>query len=1315
MPVTISDPYYGSDDPNEDVVEVDIQAEDLRRYVRDQLQANVDTLISINEITRDQLARRFKQKGRTTIDDDCGYLDTSEITIEALYELYKRDPLARRICNIWAEESWRKFPKLTDTPEEDKESAFRKAFEQMCRDMSDESWADKETATNEFWSVAFSADALSTIGNYSAIVIGLDDKKPLSEPVDGFEDDDEDSRDYIVGPRRFVSNEEKDEKGKIKLRKVNYLQAYSQRHCRVCAWEQRKDHKRFGKPTAYEIRNDDDIGAEEIPRGANTSYKVHWSRVVHICPDGLESKVVSDSQLLVVFNRLWDAVKVYAGSAEGFWQGAIPGLSLEPSGTEPVALSDAEVTAARTALNDYITGVKRFLLSNSLSAKTIAPSVVAPDSHINVLIEIVCIVLGIPVRIFKGSERGELASSQDESAHDGRCESRREKVITPRVIAPLVNRLIALRALPEPDSGGWTADWPSLREKTPMERAELVAKVVELLQKYIAGGVTEIISPEDLLGRKEFLGLPADVVKEVLEKAAEIAAEAEKEEEKKAMEAQKQAMKAQSGLPAPVPGAAPPPGLPAPGKPPAAKGLPAPPAKTPPATGPNSGKPTAKPPSTPPKASEATKGVTKPPTGKKLLGANVGGLRFVVPDTSSIDAVRFQVNAGSNCGTGSGGFKKGNTCSRGGGGGFQPLEDSSKIAVGDTVKYAYGPAGSPLITGTKVTKLEIDSDGDVFINFADPNKTTGIGGKFVFDHEIKNGGWSIQKASSSDSKPKSKLKDGDDWANSLTESGTLGGSTGAKLVTDADGNKFVKKYGANEGHIKNEFLADEMYRSAGVAVPNSKMYKDADGKPYKLSEFVEGETLGSMSAGSKKDAAIKKIQEDFAIDATLGNWDVVGSGQDNILVDKDGTPWRIDNGGALAYRAQGEPKGSKWNHKNEEVNTMRNAVGNSGAKSVFGSMTDAQVKASFDKHEQVLGLKGPAKIAGKVAEKAVIADRAKNGYELVKGASSKSTTATTSTGSVKDFHNGVHKELGFKKVDQQKFEFLNPNGVQNGEIYLPLSGTSLKDPANKANIDKISAIVPAGTKIKVAYVSGAQVKKGTAVHPVAAGKKTKVSGVASGSKYSGSGFTTSTSKTTFAPTPGTASKAPKVAAGKLKYDVQTIPHEALVASEKLPSKQKQAIKQWTNGGYTAFRDEFTTNGIATTERAKHLDAGLRALPSQAITTYRGIHDSKWTQEQIKLIDFVGEGGTYVNGPPTSTSRHPAKVFADGGGSGNVMFVFKNKTAKSVEGISSHSSELELMTLPATAYKINKIHKDVTVEHSTYSSSKWTRVVELEEI
>ncbi len=143
---------------------------------------------------------------------------------------------------------------------------------------------------------------------------------------------------------------------------------------------------------------------------------------------------------------------------------------------------------------------------------------------------------------------------------------------------------------------------------------------------------------------------------------------------------------------------------------------------------------------------------------------------------------------------------------------------------------------------------------------------------------------------------------------------SLGGTTGAQLVAGPDGRQYVMKRGGGrtpDKHILEEAYADSIYRAMGVNVPEFKIYETPEG-PVKLAEFqgntrTLGEALSSATPGEQ--AKIRaQLQKDFAVDALLGNWDAVGTGLDNVLVDDAGKVWRIDNGGSLRYRAQGSKK-----------------------------------------------------------------------------------------------------------------------------------------------------------------------------------------------------------------------------------------------------------------------------------------------------------------------------------------------------------------------------------------------------------------------
>jgi hypothetical protein len=200
-------------------------------------------------------------------------------------------------------------------------------------------------------------------------------------------------------------------------------------------------------------------------------------------------------------------------------------------------------------------------------------------------------------------------------------------------------------------------------------------------------------------------------------------------------------------------------------------------------------------------------------------------------------------------------------------------------------------------------------------------------------------------------KPKPKLtKDGfPENTKDLIDRGYLGGSTGARLVEDPNtGKKYVLKKGNSPEHVKEEFAADEAYRALGINVPKGKLYEE-DGGPVKLTEYVEGVRLyGSLSAAERKkvDAELAK---GFVADALLANWDVIGTGEDNVGIGQDGKIYRLDNGGSLRYRAQGAPKGSSFGDTAHELMSLRDPNINNITAAAFGSLTDKDIRDQLEK------------------------------------------------------------------------------------------------------------------------------------------------------------------------------------------------------------------------------------------------------------------------------------------------------------------------------------------------------------------------------
>lgn len=174
------------------------------------------------------------------------------------------------------------------------------------------------------------------------------------------------------------------------------------------------------------------------------------------------------------------------------------------------------------------------------------------------------------------------------------------------------------------------------------------------------------------------------------------------------------------------------------------------------------------------------------------------------------------------------------------------------------------------------------------------------------------------------------------------------GSNEGGFYEDAEGNRYYVKKPKSDLHAENEVLAAALYKLLGVDAAEIGIGSGEDGVKMTFSPDI----IGSKQDLQKKlndPEYLAKLQEGFAIDAWLGNWDVAGLAFDNVMSDGDGNPVRVDPGGALLFRAMGKPKGSLFGNEVNELDTLRDPDMNPQSAEVFGSMTDEQQKESARK------------------------------------------------------------------------------------------------------------------------------------------------------------------------------------------------------------------------------------------------------------------------------------------------------------------------------------------------------------------------------
>ena len=217
----------------------------------------------------------------------------------------------------------------------------------------------------------------------------------------------------------------------------------------------------------------------------------------------------------------------------------------------------------------------------------------------------------------------------------------------------------------------------------------------------------------------------------------------------------------------------------------------------------------------------------------------------------------------------------------------------------------------------------------------------------VTDGDIRLPDQSVPDPALVDRQSRLKSSGNKDYDADLEPFGGKQGSTNGALFQDQrlDTLHYVK-WNQSETRSKVEALTGALYALADVPVPMQRVI-DFKGETAVMSDWLDGAT--PMTVDELKNHP--DILENYAVDAWLANWDVVGSNGVNIVKGPGGKAYRVDLGGALLFRAMGEPK--KLPEEVTELSLLQDWDKNPMAAQVFANLTDEQLKAGAEKVGQI--------------------------------------------------------------------------------------------------------------------------------------------------------------------------------------------------------------------------------------------------------------------------------------------------------------------------------------------------------------------------
>lgn len=432
-----------------------------------------DFMNNVLSTTRSSLLQSMLNVGKD-INFSCGY--PNFITISDYKGIFDREGVAKRVTTILPEDSWAMRPSIVENEKE--ETEFEKEWKTLEKN-------------HHIFHYLQRADSLSGIGRFGILLMGVSDGLELSLPVVGIDE----KTGKKVGD------------GKLELL---YLRPFDESVVAIQDKEKDPTSPRFGFPTKYSIQFED---SSQLNGTTSSTMTVHWTRVLHLADNRETSEVYGTPRMKPVYNRLLDIRKILSGSGEMFWKGAFPGYAFEIN--KDIKNPELDKESIRKEFENYSNDLQRYMAIEGVTVKSLTPQVASPGDHLKSQMESIALTIGVPLRIFLGSEQAKLASTQDKDTYNDRLSSRQRYYVTPMIIEPFINRLMAFGVLKETE---FTTVWPDLSTPSEKDRADVGEVKTKAIASYVTSNADALIPPREFL--TIVLGMSSEEV-DVIETAAD--------------------------------------------------------------------------------------------------------------------------------------------------------------------------------------------------------------------------------------------------------------------------------------------------------------------------------------------------------------------------------------------------------------------------------------------------------------------------------------------------------------------------------------------------------------------------------------------------------------------------------------------------------------------------------------------------------------------------------------------------------------------------------------------------------------------------
>ena len=398
-------------------------------FNKKKLAVALDQLNNANKtlLERDLMSRAMgvSHSGKRDLYDIYGYPRDPEF--HDIYLQAVRDGVANRVAFGVPQSCWRDGFKIVNNTDDKKE-----LLEDEIKEINKKLVPALERA-----------DILNRMGKFSCLFVGVPDMQLPSEPV-----------------------------GRVRGDAIKslYFRPFAYNGIQIHKWDTDRLSPRYGLPELYQLQT---LGINGTEKDIFTeSIIAHYSRVIHVCENKLDSDVEGIPALLPVLNNILNLDKVCGGSAEAYFRNARGKTSFEIApefSAELINNADAKNSfdeAAKKFTNDWQDQI--IALGSKVSTHNTPHA--SPLDTVKVNLWMISAQTKIPIRVLTGEGGGQLAGNEDKVSYNVIINDR-QALFCSTLATNAVEILSNAGIITLPDV--YCIDWPEQKATTEKEESDI--------------------------------------------------------------------------------------------------------------------------------------------------------------------------------------------------------------------------------------------------------------------------------------------------------------------------------------------------------------------------------------------------------------------------------------------------------------------------------------------------------------------------------------------------------------------------------------------------------------------------------------------------------------------------------------------------------------------------------------------------------------------------------------------------------------------------------------------------------------------------